>query len=122
MRTFGSMELNKIGKSFGATKALVDVCLTLRGGDILGIVGANGAGKSTLVKILQGEYREYDGTITINGQVARLRTPSVAHEHGIAVVSQELLLFRALTVAENVALGRGRGATKSWRDDRQLTT
>ena len=58
------LELNKISKNFGAIKALDNVTLSLRSGEVLGLMGDNGAGKSTLIKIIAGNFKQSSGTIS----------------------------------------------------------
>jgi ABC-type sugar transport system ATPase subunit len=101
------IELKKISKRFGGVRALTDVNLTIRPGQVLALVGENGAGKSTLMKILSGVIREgdYEGEIFIDGKLAAFRNPAEADSAGIAIIHQELASFAPLTVAENIYLG-----------------
>lgn len=100
------LECRGVGKSFGAITALADVDLTIRAGEVHGLVGSNGAGKSTLTKILAGAFDDYRGVVSIGGEIARLNSPQAARRHGIAMVYQELSGVGQLTVAENLFLGR----------------
>ncbi len=70
------VEMRGISKSFGAVKALIDVDLTIRPGEILGLVGDNSAGKSTLMKILTGAYQRDSGAIMIDGKRGPLQDPA----------------------------------------------
>jgi len=79
-----------IGKSFGAIQALKDVDFEVRAAEVHVLAGENGAGKSTLIKILAGVYGHYDGSIEIDGRLARPRSPAAAASLGIAVIHQEL--------------------------------
>jgi len=97
-----------IGKSFGAIQALKDVDFEVRAAEVHVLAGENGAGKSTLIKILAGVYGHYDGSIEIDGRLARPRSPAAAASLGIAVIHQELSLVGSMTVADNVFLGRAR--------------
>jgi simple sugar transport system ATP-binding protein len=81
------------------------VDLTLRRGEVHGVLGENGAGKSTLMKILIGLVLPDGGTITVRGQPAHITDPLVAADLGIAMVHQHYSLVDALTVWENVVLG-----------------
>lgn len=102
-----TIELKKISKRFGGVKALTDVSLTIRPGEVLALVGENGAGKSTLMKILSGVIPagEFDGSIMIDSRDTSFRSPSEADAAGIAIIHQELASFASLTVAENIFLG-----------------
>ena len=92
-------------KTYGAVRALRGVDLDVRGGEILGLVGANGAGKSTLIGVLTGVVQPDAGEILIDGQVTSLRSMRDALDHGVAVVRQDVDLVAELTVAENLFLG-----------------
>lgn len=100
------VELNHINKTFPGVKALDDVSLNLKAGEVMALVGENGAGKSTLIKILSGVYTRDSGQIKIFGKEIKELTPKKSHELGIAVIHQELNLCQHLTVAENIFLGR----------------
>ena len=100
------LELSGISKHFGAIQALIDVSLTLRAGEVVGLMGDNGAGKSTLVKIVAGNYPPSGGTLTMLGRKVAFHKPSDAREEGIEIVYQDLALCDNLTAAENVFLGR----------------
>ena len=100
------LELHGVSKSFGAIHALNDVSLTIKEGEVVGLMGDNGAGKSTLVKIVAGNYPPSKGTIRIADQLVALHGPADARAKGIEIVYQELALCDNLTAAENVYLGR----------------
>lgn len=104
------VELNIEGlhKSYGETKALVDVQLQVTGGSIRCILGENGSGKSTLVKILSGVLEADGGRVELNGQSVRFRSPAEAQRHGIVTVFQEILNTPNQTVWENLTLGTSR--------------
>lgn len=111
------LEARGLGKRFGGSVALEGVDVSLRAGEVHGLVGANGAGKSTLSKILAGALPEHEGEIRIEGRPARLASPRAAREHGVAMVYQELSGVGALSVAENLFLGRQpltRAGTIAW--------
>ncbi len=99
------LSLRGLGKTFGAARALDGVDLTLRRGEVLGLVGENGAGKSTLIKVLTGLYAADAGTIEIDGGAVHVSRPAVAQALGIHVIHQERHLAGQLTVAENLYLG-----------------
>ncbi len=100
------VSMNNIQKSFPGVHALDDVQLTIRAGEVLGLVGENGAGKSTLMKILCGIYSRDAGTITVYGNEVDITTPKMAQDLGINIIHQELNLMKDLTVAENIFIGR----------------
>ena len=94
-----------LSKSFGATRALSNVQLTLRAGEVHALLGENGAGKSTLLKILAGAQRPDAGTLELSGRRYAPNTPQQAQALGVAFVSQEPALCPDLSVAENILLG-----------------
>ncbi|MDO4565453.1 MAG: sugar ABC transporter ATP-binding protein [Clostridia bacterium] len=100
------LRLDGISKSFPGVKALSEVCLTVKKGEIHALVGGNGAGKSTLMKILSGAYLKDAGTIFVNEKETEIGSPRVAEALGISIIYQELNLLLGLTVAENIYLGR----------------
>lgn len=100
------LECRAIGKSFGGVTALEGVNFDLRPGEVHGLVGCNGAGKSTLMKILAGAHPDHDGSVLIDGREVSLSSPREAQRCGIAMVYQELSGIGALSVAENLFLGR----------------
>jgi ABC-type sugar transport system ATPase subunit len=100
------LEIKGITKSFPGTKALDNIDLTLKKGEILGLIGENGAGKSTLVKILCGAYKEDEGEITINGEKVEIVNTEQAQKLGISVIYQELSLLPHLSVYENIFIHR----------------
>lgn len=98
--------MKQVCKSFPGVQALQDIDLEIRRGEIHGLVGENGAGKSTLIKILGGAYTATSGEIHMDGKRLNLHAPLDAQLAGISVVHQELKLVDALTVMENIYLGR----------------
>ncbi len=111
------IEIEGVSKSFNGVPALRAVDLTVRHGEVHGIVGQNGAGKSTLMKILSGVYARDAGTIRIDGQVVAYDTPLGARAHGLGMVFQEFSLIPALSVAQNVFLTREQRTTGGMLDD-----
>ncbi len=93
-----------IAKSFGPTRALRGVELTLRAGEVHALLGENGAGKSTLLKILSGNLSPDAGTVTLAGANFAPKNPLEAQALGVAYVAQEPALCPDLSVAENVLL------------------
>ncbi len=100
-----AVELAGITKRFPGVVANSDVHLTVRSGEVHALCGENGAGKSTLMKILYGMQSPDEGTITVNGEHMRFRSPSDAIRAGIGMVHQHFMLADNLTVLENVVLG-----------------
>ncbi len=101
------LKLTNVSRTFGKTKAVSNVSLTIAKGEVIGLTGENGAGKSTLLKILAGIERPDEGTMEINGKVANFRSPNDAFRAGVGVVHQEQSLFTNLSVAENIAYQKG---------------
>ncbi|MFC4011357.1 sugar ABC transporter ATP-binding protein [Nonomuraea purpurea] len=91
---------------FGSTQALDSVSLSLVEGEVHGLVGENGAGKSTLGKVIGGLYQPDSGELEVFGRQVHRWDTRRAQEAGVVVIAQELCLVPALTVAENVFLGR----------------
>jgi L-arabinose transport system ATP-binding protein len=94
-----------VSKRFGVVRALDDVTLKVRAGEILALVGENGAGKSTLVRLFEGVYRPDQGTLAADGVQQTLRWPADAHALGIRVIHQEPDIIPDLSIAENLFLG-----------------
>ncbi|MFS8495974.1 MAG: sugar ABC transporter ATP-binding protein [Actinomycetes bacterium] len=94
-----------VTKRYGGITALDGVTVELLAGRVHAIVGENGAGKSTLTGILGGVISPDSGTVEIGGRPVELAHPAAALDAGIAVVYQELSLFGAMSVADNVTLG-----------------
>lgn len=100
------LQLSRIGKDFGAIRALSDVDLTINAGEVVGLMGDNGAGKSTLVKIIAGNFHATHGTMRFDGREQRFDRPLDARNVGIEVVYQDLALANNVSAAANVFLGR----------------
>jgi ribose transport system ATP-binding protein len=111
--------LDRITRTFGPTLANDDVTLSVRPGEVIGLVGANGAGKSTLMRILCGVTAPDSGTLMLNGRSVPFRdwSPAAARRSGIRIVYQELSLCTNLTVSENFYLEEPAHGTLSpfWR-------
>jgi ribose transport system ATP-binding protein len=106
-----------ISKSFPGVRALDDVHLDLRHGEVLALVGENGAGKSTLLKLLSGIYRPEEGAMELDGSPMSPNGPRQANELGISVIHQEFHLMPDLTVAQNIFIGREPRRAGLIRDD-----
>jgi ribose transport system ATP-binding protein len=97
-----------VTKRFPGTVALDDVTISFRSGKVNALVGKNGSGKSTLVKVINGAYNDFDGSLYIDEEPFRYQHPKQAFDAGIATVYQEMSLIPGLSVAENILLGRYR--------------
>jgi ribose transport system ATP-binding protein len=100
------LRVSGASKSFPGVRALDDVHLELRHGEVHAVVGENGAGKSTLMKLLSGIDRPDSGEFFLDGQQYTPSNPRHAQELGISVIHQELNLMPDLTVAQNIFIGR----------------
>jgi simple sugar transport system ATP-binding protein len=98
--------MRHINKAFGAVRALNDVDLILRPGEILGLVGDNSAGKSTLMKIMTGAYHRDSGEVFVAGKPTHFRSPHESREVGIEMIYQDFALCGNLDVGQNIFLGR----------------
>jgi ABC-type sugar transport system ATPase subunit len=99
------VELRDISKSFGGTRALEGVSLTIGRGRIHALVGENGAGKSTLGKIIAGAHGPDAGQLLLDGEPVRFHSPRDAISRGVILIAQELAVVPSLTVEQNVFLG-----------------
>jgi len=93
-------------KHFGRVVALDHADFDLMGNEILGVIGDNGAGKSTLIKVLAGAIIPDSGQVLMDGKPVQFRTPMEARSAGIETVYQDLALSPALSIADNLFLGR----------------
>jgi fructose transport system ATP-binding protein len=100
------LEARGLVKRYGHVTALDGMDFELRAGEILGIIGDNGAGKSTLIKILSGAVVPDAGEILVDGAPVHFRSPTDARRAGIETVYQDLAVAPAMTIAENLFLGR----------------
>ncbi|MFI1197806.1 sugar ABC transporter ATP-binding protein [Micromonospora sp. NPDC020750] len=95
-----------VTKRFGGVVALDGVDFEVRAGEVHALLGENGAGKSTLINVLSGVITDYQGEVAVGGTPVRFAGPAAAQAAGIATIHQELDLVPALSVAENLVLGR----------------
>ncbi|MCQ0988226.1 sugar ABC transporter ATP-binding protein [Jiella marina] len=100
------LTIRSLSKSFPGARALDQVDLDLRAGEVHALLGENGAGKSTLIKCLTGAYRRDSGEIRLDGAAISPGSTSEAQELGIGTVYQEVNLLPNLTVAQNLTFGR----------------
>jgi general nucleoside transport system ATP-binding protein len=106
MRALALSTLN-LTKRFGDFTALDAVSMQVRPGTVHALLGENGAGKSTLVKCLVGFHAADAGAIVVNGREIEIATPQTARNAGIGMVYQHFTLVPSMTVAQNLALGKG---------------
>ena len=106
------LEMKGITKAFFGVKALNNVNLQVKRGEIHAIVGENGAGKSTLMNVLSGTYPygSYEGQILYDGEECRFKDIKDSEHKGIVIIRQELALIQKLTVAENLFIGNERAS------------
>jgi len=100
------LRAENMSKQYGPVTVLSDVTLDILPGEIHAIIGENGAGKSTFMKLLSGYVEPTTGTLSLAGRPVHFTKPEQAQDAGIVLVHQEILLADALTVAENLFLGR----------------
>ncbi|MEQ8343515.1 MAG: sugar ABC transporter ATP-binding protein [Marinovum algicola] len=119
------LDMRSITKTFPGVKALDNVSLQVKTGEIHAICGENGAGKSTLMKVLSGVYPagSYDGEIHYDGALTEMRDIADSEARGIIIIHQELALVPLLSIAENLFLGNenARGGVIDWRDTNRRT-
>lgn len=114
----GDLILSNISKTYPGVKALDDVSVRFKQGEVHAIVGENGAGKSTFIKVIAGAVEPDGGTISIGGCEFKCLTPAQSKEWGVAVVYQELVQFEAMSVSENIFMGMKIG--KKYTFDKKL--
>lgn len=102
------LTISRVSKSFPGVRALSEVQLDVKAGEIHALVGENGAGKSTLTRIIAGVHQPDEGSIEFDGEIVHWASPAAAKAAGIHVIYQEFVLFPNLTVAENIFLGNER--------------
>lgn len=100
------MQAKGLVKRYGQVTALDGADFELRAGEILAVIGDNGAGKSSLIKALSGATIPDEGEIFLDGQKIQFRSPIDARRAGIETVYQDLAVAPAMTIAENLFLGR----------------
>lgn len=112
--------MERISKTYPGVKALDQVSLEIRQGEVHALVGENGAGKSTLIKILAGVIQpDPGGVFELHGRPVHFGNALDANRHGISVNYQDLSLFPNLSVAENITLGQSGNWRVNWREARQ---
>ena len=117
------LEMSHITKDFSGVKALDDVNLQVKRGEIHALCGENGAGKSTLMNVLSGvwPYGTYTGDISYKGEVCKFHKINDSEQKGIVIIHQELALSPYLSIAENVFMGNEQTSMKgviNWTETR----
>ncbi len=119
-----------VNKSFGATRALIDVDVDICLGEIRGLIGENGSGKSTFSSIVAGAQKEDSGTFILKGEEYHPKSMVDAQAHGVSMIIQEMGTIGGITVASNIFAGRleqfAKGGLLNWKKinaeaDRVLT-
>ena len=100
------LKMEGISRAFSGVPALQNVRLEVRKGEVHALMGENGAGKSTLMRILSGIVQRDEGNIFLDGIRVEIKSPKEALDLGISMIHQELNPVRAMTVAENIFLGK----------------
>jgi simple sugar transport system ATP-binding protein len=112
-------EAEAIWKSFGRTKALQDVSVSVLPGECHALVGRNGAGKSTLVGVLTGLLKADAGAVRLYGEPAPAPGDRAAWQERVACVYQRSMVIPSLSVGENIFLNRNKGSLVRWRELRR---
>ena len=99
------IEMEGVGKTYGAISALEGINLKVDAGEITCVLGDNGAGKSTLIKIMSGLHQHDEGVFKVDGEPTRFSSPREALEKGIATVYQDLAVVSLMEVWRNFFLG-----------------
>lgn len=100
------LEARGISKQFGGVHALSDFDLTMRAGEVVGLVGDNGAGKSTFVKVVSGVHRPTGGVVRLHREEVQNDTPAAARQAGIETVFQDTGLVDQMPLGDNFFMGR----------------
>jgi len=116
-----SLELRSISVAFGGFKALDDVTLSLKKGEIVGLIGPNGAGKTTCVNVITGFQEASSGTVTLDGEIINSKAAYDIRRHGLARTFQAGRLFTGLDVLDNLAVtGVGLGHSRRASEEEAL--
>ena len=116
------LEVVDVVKQFPGVRALDDVSMVLRPGEVHALVGENGAGKSTLIKVITGVYRPDAGTVRFDGADVHFARPAAALAAGISTIYQEVNLIALQSVARNIFLGREPRTRLGLIDFRRMNT
>lgn len=100
------LEIRGLNKTFGGVKAVTNLDMTVREGEIHALIGPNGSGKTTTLNVVSGLYRANDGSVRFRGENLTQLSPHAIAARGITRTFQNIRLFPRLTVFENVLIGR----------------
>lgn len=100
------LEVRNLSKHFGPVKALNDLTMMVRAGEVVALAGDNGAGKTTLIKAISGVYQPSSGEILLKGRPVTFSSPQDARDQGIETIYQDLALADNLSIGANIFLGR----------------
>lgn len=98
------LEIQNVSKDYSGVAALTDVSITLRGGEVLGLIGPNGSGKTTLIGVASGVLRPTSGSVAIDSKIVKGGPASFA-DRGVGRTFQQVRLFEGLSVRETVSIG-----------------
>ena len=126
------LKTTNLGISFGGLRAVDDVNIEIKEGELIGLIGPNGAGKTTIFNLLTGVYKPTDGDISINGTSVNKKTTPQIITLGVARTFQNIRLFKNLSVLDNVKLALNNSMSystlsavlrlpKYWREERIAT-
>lgn len=115
-----ALELRNISKYFGSVAANKGICLTLKKGEILALLGENGSGKTTLMNMISGIYYPDEGQIFVNGEEVVISSPQDAFRNRIGMVHQHFKLIDIFTAAQNVVLGAKAGRYSAKRINEEV--
>ena len=115
-----ALELRNISKYFGSVAANKGICLTLKKGEILALLGENGSGKTTLMNMISGIYYPDEGQIFVNGEEVVISSPQDAFRNRIGMVHQHFKLIDIFTAAQNVVLGAKGGRYSAKRINEEV--
>lgn len=126
------LKTTNLGISFGGLRAVDDVNIEIKEGELIGLIGPNGAGKTTIFNLLTGVYKPTDGDISINGTSVNKKTTPQIVALGVARTFQNIRLFKNLSVLDNVKLALNNSMSystlsavlrlpKYWKEERIAT-
>lgn len=99
------LEVKNLGISFGGLRAVDDINLTVKKGQLYGLIGPNGAGKTTIFNMLTGVYKPTNGTFYLDGENLTGKSPIAINKKGIARTFQNIRLFKNMSIIDNVKVG-----------------